>query len=62
MSNNIKHQNQKCYKCGNTIKNNFICCDNDCGVVFCSDICSKNDNHKCLVEDDSVDIPDDIDM
>jgi hypothetical protein len=40
------------------VKAKYIQCDNDCGAVFCSDICASKDDHECDVET-SVDIPDD---
>jgi hypothetical protein len=52
---------EKCFTCGNVIGNSYVCCDNNCGAIYCSDVCF-NDKHECLVEDDSVDIPDDAVM
>ena len=57
---------KKCYKCGNVIIDSYVCCDNDCGAVFCLN-CPFDANHECLISlkahgHDSVDIPDDADL
>jgi len=37
----------KCYVCGEIITGYAIICDNDCGVIFCSDKCMNKDKHIC---------------
>ena len=38
---------EKCYMCNKLITGEMYICDNDCGVVFCSNTCAKLDDHEC---------------